>query len=552
MITLYPDQKKLISTAQELFRQKHKHIIFQAPTGAGKTIMFSWMVSEALSKGKRVLILTHRNELLKETGGTLEEFGIRPFLLTAKTGYPPPSFHRCVVGMAQTIKSRVKNVKKSKDWIAFLNTFDLIIIDEAHLCEADALLDLMLWENKYIIGATATPKRTGKQPQLARHYTHIALGPTTMELIDLGRLVPDRYFSIQGVDLDGVKTKESKDGKDFDNSSIYQRFNKPQLYGGVVKSWFEHTPWTITIGFCLNIQHCIQTAKAFRDAGVSVRILTSDLQPPKPKEDGTEGDKSKYEIKKAEYDIWEQADKEFGGTREEVLEAFHGGKCYIMLNVGIATTGYNFRPIETVLCNMATLSDNLILQIWGRGSRTYEGAHPITGEWFKKEWFNILDFGDHKKRLGGYRDKRDYSLIYDEPKGGGTPVFKECGKLKGRDKADKQGRPGCGRYMLASQMICPSCGYVFEVERNVKEGVMVEEHYEPRELTETDKLEKYAQERGYKAQWVVHQVIAKDGMQGLENYARDKKYSSGWLWRAKTQYKRDLDEWEAKQKMNTA
>lgn len=548
MITLYPDQVDSIAGVKKQFKKGNKHVILQAPTGAGKTIMFSWMVAEALRKNKRVLILTHRNELLKETGGTLENFGIKPFLLTAKTGYPPPSYHRCVVGMAQTIKSRVKNEKKSKDWISFLKTFDFIIIDEAHLCEADPLLDLMIWEHKHVIGATATPKRTGKQPQLALHYTKMVLGLSTMELIALGRLVPDRYFSIQGADLDGVKTKESKEGKDYDNGSIYQRFNKPQLYGGVVQSWFEHAPWTITLGFCLNIKHCIQTAKAFRDAGVSVRILTSDLQPPKPKEDGTEGDKSKYAIKKAEYDEWEAADKEFGGQRDEVLREFETGKVFVLLNVGIATTGYNFRAIETILCNMATLSDNLILQIWGRGSRTYEGAHPITGEWFVKKWFNILDFGDHRRRLGGYRDKREYSLIHEEPKGTGTPVFKECGKQKGKAKPDKQGRPGCGRYMFASQMICEECGYVFEVEREVKEGVMKEEHYSPCELTETDKLEKYAEERGHDKRVVIHQMIAKYGMQGLEQYVIDKKYSSGWLWRAKTQYKRDLDEFEAKQR----
>jgi len=540
--TLYDYQADQVAGVLSEFKY-NKHMVLQSPTGAGKTVMFGYMTYKALEKGKRVLILTHRTELLNGTGSTLKDYGITPFLLTAQTGYPPPAYHRCVVAMSQTIKSRIKNPKKAKAYMAFLATFDLIIIDEAHLCEADEILNTMVWENTYVIGATATPKRSGKQQQLAYHYTKMVSGPTTMELIAKGRLLPDRYIAVKGVDIEGVKTKTGKDGKDFDASSAYERFNKPKLYGNVVQNWMEFTPWTITLGFCLNIKHCINTAKAFRDAGVSVRILTSDLAVPKPKDDGTEGDRSKYEIKKAEFDEWLAAHQEFGGERDEVLGAFETGKVYVLLNVGIATTGYNFPAIETILCNMATLSDNLILQIWGRGSRPFEGNHPVTGEWVKYTHFNILDFGNHKERLGGYRDPRIYSLIHDEPKGTGVPVFKECGKVKARPKPDAKGRPGCGRYMFSSQMICPGCGYVFEVERVEVVGQMEEHHYEPRELTETDKLEQYAKERGYKAQWVIHQVIAKDGLEGLKRYAAEKKYSSGWLWRAKALYKKELDGW---------
>jgi len=53
-------------------------LILCAPTGAGKTIMFTYMVSRAVARGKKCLIVTDRTELLTQAGGTLEKFGLKP------------------------------------------------------------------------------------------------------------------------------------------------------------------------------------------------------------------------------------------------------------------------------------------------------------------------------------------------------------------------------------------------------------------------------------------------------------------------------------------
>ena len=46
--------------------------------GAGKTILFSYMTKSAVDKGKRVLILSDRDELLSQSGGALENFNMKP------------------------------------------------------------------------------------------------------------------------------------------------------------------------------------------------------------------------------------------------------------------------------------------------------------------------------------------------------------------------------------------------------------------------------------------------------------------------------------------
>ena len=53
------------------------HLLYQLPTGGGKTVIFSEIVRRYISKfKKKVLVLTHRIELSKQTSNMLNEFGV--------------------------------------------------------------------------------------------------------------------------------------------------------------------------------------------------------------------------------------------------------------------------------------------------------------------------------------------------------------------------------------------------------------------------------------------------------------------------------------------
>ena len=60
----------------------------------------------------------------------------------------------------------------------------------------------------------------------------MVLGPDTQELINMGYLVPDRYFSSH-VDLSGVHKKAGE----YDTEEMYSRYNKTELYSGVIDNW---------------------------------------------------------------------------------------------------------------------------------------------------------------------------------------------------------------------------------------------------------------------------------------------------------------------------
>ena len=153
MIELRKYQNKSISALRTNILSGIKKMILCAPTGAGKTVMFSYMAMNAVNKQKKVLILSNRLELLLQSGGTLEKFGIKP--IEIKPNKKIKNLNGVIyVGMAQTLKRRVKDEMYKQ----FLSDLDLIIFDECHKQEFNDLMQYIA-EKTIVIGATATPHR---------------------------------------------------------------------------------------------------------------------------------------------------------------------------------------------------------------------------------------------------------------------------------------------------------------------------------------------------------------------------------------------------------
>src|SRR6056297_1078357 len=101
-IKLREYQQKSVDQMRSFFSKNPSgNIIFQSPTGTGKTISFSFMGSEAIKKGKKVLILSNRTELMGQAGGAFEKFGIDPVYLDRHHKVPPIST-LATSGMMQT------------------------------------------------------------------------------------------------------------------------------------------------------------------------------------------------------------------------------------------------------------------------------------------------------------------------------------------------------------------------------------------------------------------------------------------------------------------
>ena len=65
-IILRDYQTHAISELRAAYAAGYRGVLLVLPTGAGKTIVFSYIVALAVRLGRRVLIITHRRELRKQ------------------------------------------------------------------------------------------------------------------------------------------------------------------------------------------------------------------------------------------------------------------------------------------------------------------------------------------------------------------------------------------------------------------------------------------------------------------------------------------------------
>ncbi len=84
MIELRPYQHHAIENLRRAIASGHKRVLLQAATGAGKTIIASEMIRLAIQKGKRALFVAHRKEIITQTSGKLDAFGIEHGIVMAK------------------------------------------------------------------------------------------------------------------------------------------------------------------------------------------------------------------------------------------------------------------------------------------------------------------------------------------------------------------------------------------------------------------------------------------------------------------------------------
>lgn len=464
MIHLRNYQEKTIKSLRYKMSIGLKRLIMLAPTGSGKTVMFCYMIRKSLEKNNKCLILTHRTELLTQAGGTLSNFGLKPQIINPKQR-KLESHGNLYVAMTKTIMARI-NKSEYAEW---LQSFNLIIIDEAHLQDFNNLLPY-LNANSYVIGATATAERKGNQVCLSEFYQDLVNEISISELIDLQYLAKPNSFGVN-IDLSNIKSK----GGDFDNDMIGDLFEKTELYEGVYDNYQRLTPNKKAIIFSPNVKSSLTLVEKLNEKGLQIKHI-----------DGNTPEKK----------------------RKDILCWFKNTPNALISNVGILTAGFDESTIEVVILYRATKSLPLFLQMVGRGSRTNEN---------KKEFF-ILDFGNNIQRHGFWETNREWSLI-KKPKNKGVAPVKEC-KCGALLRLNLKVCPYCGHVFPQPKEKEP-----IEVilEQLKKENIDLYNQYQ-----KFIKLEKKAIDKGFKIGWVIYQLKT---FQDFQDYEKFKNYKKGWAWR---------------------
>ena len=168
-------QQQCVDRLRAAFKQGHRRVLLVAPTGAGKTVMFSHLTQRLTERGNRVLLLAHRDFLLDQIAGTLARFDIPHGFIAAKR--KPQLCHLAQVAGVHTLKSRTGKIAWQPDWI---------ICDEAHRTQYGFKSELDKKGEKYRYG-------------LAKYMHDALLHQRAQQRVGLGRPVWQRHPLLQRV-----------------------------------------------------------------------------------------------------------------------------------------------------------------------------------------------------------------------------------------------------------------------------------------------------------------------------------------------------------------
>ena len=163
------------------------NLLYQLPTGGGKTVIFSEIVRRYIEKNnKKVVILTHRIELSGQTSKMLSGFNVPNMIISSdvKT-LDEAEDYMCYVAMVETLTNRLQEEQIKFDDVG------LVIIDEAHYNSFRKLFSY--FSNSFILGVTATPLSSNIKLPMKDNYRELLIGESIPALIERGFLAKAQY-----------------------------------------------------------------------------------------------------------------------------------------------------------------------------------------------------------------------------------------------------------------------------------------------------------------------------------------------------------------------
>lgn len=353
------DQLELLHLARQSLA-KNRRILLVASTGVGKTFLAMMMIRSAVQRGKRVLFLCHRRELVRQSSRAFWKAGVPHGLIMA--GKAQTANVLANVGVINTVANRMDGLRDP----------DLIIIDEAHRSVSPSYLALLeQWPNAHVVGLTATPERTDGRGMDIAGYTDIVQARPMRWYIDAGILSEYEIIAPKtSVDLSAVASR----GGDYATDQLETALDKPTITGEAVAAYQQFASGKRCMVFCVTIAHSEHTCAQYREHGIPAEHI-----------DGTHSDD---EIAAA-------------------LARFRSGETLILCTVQLAIEGLDIPAIEAVQFLRPTQSVIVYLQAIGRGLRVEPGKKRLI----------ILDQVANWQRHGLPDDVREWSLTGREKRG---------------------------------------------------------------------------------------------------------------------------------------
>lgn len=349
-LALHPHQSLSVQSISTRYRSGARRVLFVLPTGGGKTVVFSHIISRIAASGGRVLVLVHRRELLAQASASLNRLGVAHGLIQA--GQPMDLTRPVQVASIQTIARRLDQIPPE--------LFSFVVVDEAHhSCATTWSSVINHFESARLLGVTATPIRADGRG-LGEIYREMVVGPTPAWLTAEGYLAPARVLA-PPIGFDAKRV--SKRMGDFRMDQAAEQLGRQQV-GDAIGHYLQHLEGQTAIAFCCSVAHAEAVAEAFRERGVAASSI-----------DGTTK------------------------NRAELLDQLGGGNLKVLTSCELIGEGVDVPSVGGCILLRPTQSEALHLQMIGRCLRPQAGKVAV-----------ILDHVGNVRRLGHHLEEREWTL----------------------------------------------------------------------------------------------------------------------------------------------
>lgn len=342
-------QNEQIQQLYAAWNAGHKNVLNVMPTGGGKTVTFSQVLSQW---NGYTCSIAHRRELVSQISMSYASFGLYHRLIApdnvikalineqrrefGRTFYNPQA--PAAIAGVDTLVSRAESLKS---WLPQVTLWNC---DEAH---HDLKINkwgkaTALFTNALGMGWTATPQRADGKG-LGAHsdgvFHAMVIGPSMRDLINIGSLTeyeiacPPSDFNIDNLGTVGTSG-------DYSQKKMAKESKRSHITGDIIRDYLRFARGKQGICFVTDVDTAHHVANKFRAAGIRAESVSA---------------------------------KTPEAVRNEFIRRFRNGDIDILVNVDLFGEGFDVPAVEVVIMARPTQSLAVYLQQFGRVLRPMDG-----------------------------------------------------------------------------------------------------------------------------------------------------------------------------------
>lgn len=327
MFELRPYQKSAVAAVEKEWAAGRQKTLLVLSTGAGKTIIFSNIIKNCVTRGENVLVLAHRGELLEQAQDKMSRAcGVESMLEKAGS---TAAGKNC-----QVVVASVQTLYQDKRLEAYdPKYFNVIVIDEAHHCMSSTYQKVLnYFEGAKILGVTATPDRADKR-NLGMFFDSLAFEYGIREAVN------EKYLCSPSAQLIPLKL-------DISNVSVNNGDFAAGELGTALDPYLEEIADEMVSRCSDRKVACflplVKTSQKFKEILDKKGFKAVEVNGNSP-------------------------------DRKEKLQAFNRGEFNVILNSMLLTEGWDEPSVDCIVMLRPTKSRSLYQQVVGRGLRLHPG-----------------------------------------------------------------------------------------------------------------------------------------------------------------------------------